>query len=89
MYMRDKKRKKRDATLKADFNPVYATYQDDSEPIAEVFCYIFFFKDFETKIDSNNVFATFSVQVEDFNDYYGEVYEGERSRNTDNNPLYD
>ena len=31
----------------------------------------------------------FLVQVEDVNDYYGEVYEGERSRHTDNNPLYD
>ena len=87
MYMQDKKRKKREATLKADFNPVYATYQDDSEPIAEVFCFF---------LSSSRIFLTptmylppFSVQVEDFNDYYGEVYEGERSRNTDNNPLYD
>ena len=58
-------------------------------PLLRYFVIFFFFKDFKTTIDSNNVFATFSVQVEDFNDYYGEVYEGERSKNTDNNPLYD
>ena len=46
MYMRDRKRKMRDATLKTDFNPVYATYQDDSEPIAEVFCYFFLLQGF-------------------------------------------
>ena len=46
MHMRDRKRKMRDATLKTDSNPVYATYQDDSEPIAEVFCYFFLLQGF-------------------------------------------
>jgi len=63
MCTKAQKRRKRNETLKLESNPVYATYEVDPDPVAE---------------------------VEDTNVYYGEVYEGEeRSRHTDNNPLYD
>ena len=36
MCIRAEKRRKREGTMKMDSNPVYATYQADYDPVAEV-----------------------------------------------------
>ena len=90
MCMRAQKRRKRNETLKLESNPVYATYQADTDPVAEViFNECFFLFVFKSMNHINDRSFHFLVQVEDVNVHYGEVYEGERSRHTDNNPLYD
>ena len=73
----NRQKKKREPSEKAEFNPVYATYEIHDDPVAEV------------RHQNFNV-SQASFQVHDQNPDYGVAYKGAgMSKTTDVNPYYD